>query len=252
MARTEDRKLCLSIAGFDPSGGAGIIVDVQTFSAFGCRSAVAITSITFQNSKAVFGVQHQTARSVRHQLEAIFGDNDVAAVKIGMLPTVDLTVEVAEALKQHAAPNIVFDPVLRSTSGFDLVEADVIPALVQNIFPLLSLVTPNIPEAERFAGSKISGEDDIAQAASVFQQLGAKSVLIKGGHFECESANARDFLFVEGDLTIFESDRIPGPAMRGTGCRLSSAIAANLAGGKVLTESVRIAKDFVREEILRA
>jgi hydroxymethylpyrimidine/phosphomethylpyrimidine kinase len=245
----EERKVCLSVAGLDPSGGAGIIADVRTFTAFGCGAAATVTSITFQNSTGVSGAIHQTAGSIRGQLEAIFAEYEIAAAKIGMLPTAEIAHETAKILRAKRVRNIVVDPVIHSTSGFSLIEETAISAIVGEIFPISTLVTPNIPEAEIITGLEIRNRDDIADAARRINSFGSGNVLIKGGHFEADAMTASDFLFVDGDTTIFDADRLQGAGMRGTGCMLSSAIAANLALGRELPDAVRIAKDFVFDAI---
>ena len=244
------QKTCLAVAGFDPSGGAGIIADIKTFAAFGCRSTAAITSITFQNSDGVFGFVHQTPESICKQLEGIFNEFEVAAVKIGMVPTEELVTELTTILRAQNVKNIVIDPIIRSSSGVDLIDDQAIDAMLSELFPLATIVTPNIPEAERLTGIEIKNKGDISSAARHPHSLGVENVLIKGGHFETDSSTARDFLFTGHELTVLETQRIPNVSVRGTGCMLSSAIAANLAHGKELIEAVRVAKDFVREAIM--
>jgi hydroxymethylpyrimidine kinase/phosphomethylpyrimidine kinase len=246
------RKVCLTIAGFDPSGGAGILADVGTFAAFDRSSAAAVTSITFQNDEGVYGAIHQSARSLREQLEPVFATCNVAAVKIGMLPTAELVREVVSILKRHKVSDVVLDPVIRSSSGFALIEDDAIAAMTAELFPLTLLITPNIPEAERIADRSIRAERDVEKAAAILGQYGTKNVLIKGGHFDAESSVSRDYLFIDGALTTFDAERTRGRNVRGTGCMLSSAIAANLAVGNDLARSVEAAKAFVTEQIRRA
>ena len=247
---TRGQRGCLSIAGFDPSGGAGIVADVKTFAAFGCApTAAAITSITFQNSSGVFGAIHQTAGSIRGQLEPIFAEYEIAAVKIGMLPTADIVREVARILREKEARNIVTDPVISSTSGYKLIEDDSLSIIIEEVFPISTLVTPNIPETERITGFEIRTRDNIAEAAKQMSLLGARNVLIKGGHFEEDGGMSSDFLFIDGELTILEAELLRDKQVRGTGCMLSSAIAANLALGRELTDAVGISKGFVFEAI---
>lgn len=261
-------KVVLSIAGLDPSGGAGIIADIKTFSAFGCFATAAISSVTFQNTVSVFGAEHQTAESVRRQVEPILEDFEVSALKTGMLPTREVIEEVARLVKENNLKNFVVDPVVRSTSGFDLIDDAALKVLIEKLFPLSDIITPNIPEAERIAGIKISSENDLEKAARIMQNLGAKNVLIKGGHlFDDISAKAHisnepdkykgllqnkkaiDYLWIGERIHIWEGKYIKTTSTHGTGCTLSAAIAANLALGKSLTESVGIAKKFVTEAI---
>jgi hydroxymethylpyrimidine kinase/phosphomethylpyrimidine kinase len=248
-------KIALTIAGVDPSGGAGTIADVKTFAAFGVFPTAAIASVTFQNTQGVFGAEHQSAESVRRQVLPILDDYEVSAVKTGMLPTRDVIEAVAEIISGRNLKNIVVDPVVRSTSGFDLIDDAALRSLIKKLFPLADVITPNIPEAERISGVAIENEADIQDAASVMRDLGARNVLIKGGHFEKvegERRKAKDFLFVGEELKVFEGEYFDTTATHGTGCTLSSAIAANLALGNDLITSVEIAKRFVNEAIRTA
>lgn len=252
----------LTIAGFDPSGGAGIIADIKTIHALGCRPVAAITSITFQNSEAFFGAIHQTAESVRSQVLAINEEVKVAAVKIGMLPTVEIVREVARLVRESNLPAPVIDPVLRSTSGQSLIEEDAISFLLTELLPLARVVTPNIPEAERLTGLTITNEDGMRDAAQRLRQIGARAVLVKGGHLPKQSSEVRgqksesqaavEILDDGGRITVFRGEWIEAPNVRGTGCMLSSAIAAGLAHKKGLAESVNNAKTFVADAIRQA
>jgi len=255
-------KICLTIAGLDPSGGAGIIADIKTFSAFGCFATSAVTSITFQNTIGVFGAIHQTAEIVRRQIEPIIEDYTIAALKTGMLPSAEIIEETARIVKENNLTNFVVDPVVRSTSGFDLITDEALKVLIKNLFPLSTIVTPNLPETERITDLKIQNENDIKQAAKIMRNFGAKNVLIKGGHLlegelqkvkgENENRKAKDFLFLGEDLHIFEAEFIETNATHGTGCTLAAAITANLALGKTLIEAVETAKRFVTEAIRTA
>jgi len=251
------KPVCLSIAGLDPSGGAGVIADVKTFRAFDCYATAAVTSVTFQNTTGVFGAEHQSGISVRRQIEAVVDDLDVAAIKIGMLPTQELVETVADILRERELPNIVIDPVIRSTSGYELIDKAAVRALIDKLFPIASLLTPNIPEAEQITGVAIESEEDIHDAAAILREIGARNVLIKGGHLqnaECRMQNAEfreavDHLFVGDEHFAFSAEYIETSSTHGTGCVLSSAIAANLALGKALSESVAAAKEFVTDAI---
>ena len=255
-------KVCLTIAGLDPSGGAGIIADIKTFTAFGCFAAAAVTSITFQNTTGVFGAAHQTAETVRGQVEPVIEDYEIAALKTGMLPTREIIEETARLVNKNQLKNFVVDPVVRSTSGFDLIDDEALKVLIAELFPLAEIVTPNLSEAERIANIKIKNENDIEKAARIMQSYGAKNVLIKGGHLfegegrkekgESDKRFARDFLFTGDNLQIFESEYIETDATHGTGCTLAAAIAANLALGEKLSASVELAKKFVTEAIKSA
>lgn len=247
----------MTIAGLDPSGGAGIVADIKTFSRFGCFAAMALTSVTFQNTQGVFGSVHQSAESVRRQVEAVLDDYDVAAIKTGMLPTREIIETVAELIRERQLKNVVVDPVVRSTSGFDLIDDAALTALIERLFPLADVVTPNLPEAERIAKMTIANGDHIAKAAGIMRSNGARNVLIKGGHFDGKGETddkrmATDFLFVGETLTTFEAEFIQTTATHGTGCTLAAAIAANLATGKDIRRCVKLAKDFVTEAIRTA
>ena len=261
--KNSESKICLTIAGLDPSGGAGIIADIKTFSAFGCFAAAAVSSITFQNTTGVFGAVHQTAETIRGQVEPVIRDYTIAAVKTGMLPTREVIKETARLIKENGLKNIVVDPVVRSTSGFDLIDETALRSLIELLFPLADVITPNIPEAERISGIEIKTGDDIEKAARLMQSMGAENVLIKGGHlpisnFRSEISDsetqkkARDYLFIGKELHVFEDEFIETTATHGTGCTLSSAIAANLALGKRLREAVKLSKDFVTQAIRTA
>lgn len=245
-------KIALTIAGVDPSGGAGIIADIKTFFAFGVFPSAAIASITFQNTQGVFGAEHQSAESIRKQITPILEDYEVAAVKTGMLPTREVIEEVASIIEERRLKNIVVDPVVRSTSGFDLIGNAALRSLIEKLFPLADLITPNIPEAERISGVAIETEEDVRDAGSAMRGQGAKNILIKGGHLQVLAGVARDYMFLGDELIVLEGEYFETTATHGTGCTLSSAIAANLALGNDLTTSVEIAKRFVNEAIRTA
>ena len=247
------QKVCLTIAGLDPSGGAGIVADIKTFSAFGCFAAAAAASITFQNTTGVFGAVHQDASSIRGQADAVFDDLEIAAVKTGMLPTGPVITEIASILKERSVSDLVVDPVARSTSGYDLIDDNALKVLVKELFPLSLVVTPNLAEAERITGIQIRGRDDIEKAARDILSMGAANVLMKGGHFpdaEGFEKKARDVLFdSDGRSQVFEVDYIDTSATHGTGCTLAAAITANLALGKDLSSAIAISKQFVTRAI---
>jgi hydroxymethylpyrimidine/phosphomethylpyrimidine kinase len=273
MTNPEQTKpVVLTIAGFDPSGGAGTIADIRTIESFACTAVAAITSVTFQNAEKFFGAKHQSAECVRAQLEAIRGATRIAGVKIGMLPTVEVVREVARIIREKNLPAPVIDPVMESTSGGKLMEDDTFEVFVTELLPLARVVTPNIPEAEKLAGMNIRAEDGMRQAAARIRELGVRAVLIKGGHLmqqrsevrgqrsergssptvrgsndEMGVAAAIDLLDDDGQVTIFRSEWIEAPNVRGTGCMLSSAIAASLAKGSELKEAVTQAKAFVAD-----
>lgn len=254
----------LTIAGFDPSGGAGIIADIRTIEMFGCAGVATITSVTFQNAEKFLGAVHQTAESVRWQIESIVAEAEIAAVKIGMLPTVEVVREVARLIRELKLPSAVIDPVIQSTTGGTLMADDAFEVFVTELLPLARVVTPNIPEAEKLSGMNIGNEEQMRQAAARIHKLGARAVLIKGGH-RYRSASDRervketaqedsdnindtsvtDMLDDSGDITVFTAQRIVGAVLHGSGCILSSAIAAGLAKGMGLEDAAATANRFV-------
>ena len=255
---TSQIPLVLTIAGFDPSGGAGILADVRTLVQFDCRVAAAITSLTFQNSSGVFGATHETAKSLRAQIVPVVEEHSVDAVKIGMLPTTELVSEVATLIRENRLPTPVLDPVLRSSSGYQLIAVEAIDVLLKELLPLTRVVTPNIPEAEFLTGIQITSEDGMRNAAARLRDLGARAVLIKGGHLKRESgagsqesgaATAVDLLDDGGEVSVLNGEWIDAPPVRGTGCMMSSAIAASLARGADLVAAVMAAKKYVAAEI---
>ncbi|MDM7923881.1 MAG: bifunctional hydroxymethylpyrimidine kinase/phosphomethylpyrimidine kinase [Pyrinomonadaceae bacterium] len=249
----EHQPICLTIAGLDPSGGAGIIADIKTFFAFGCFPTAAVSSITFQNTQAVYGAEAQTAAAVRGQVEPIIDDYDIDALKTGMLPTREVIEETARLIRDAGLKNLVVDPVVRSTSGFDLIDNAALKALIEQLFPLSDLITPNIPEAERISGVAIRSEQDIEDAAGIMREMGARNVLIKGGHLEeAKKGSAVDYLFLDGELHTFDARFYETKATHGTGCTLSAAIAANLAFGRELRDAVSLSKTFVNDAIRTA
>ena len=259
-----DSPLVLTIAGLDPSGGAGIVADVKTIAAFGCFAAAAITSITFQNAERVFGAEHQSAATLRAQVEPIVQGakivskaGKVAAAKTGMLPTAEIVAEVVRLFREEELPAPVVDPVMISTSGHDLIGDEAFEILRTELLPLARVVTPNIPEAARLAGFVIRSEADMRRAAEAIKSLGAPAVLVKGGHrLEplADSANipneAVDILIDDsGALFEFREKYIDAGEVHGTGCTLSAAIAANLALGLSLVDAIAAAKAYLTDQI---
>lgn len=248
-----EERVCLTVAGLDPSGGAGLVADVKTFSAFGCYSAAVITSITFQNTTGVFGALHQNRSALKGQLEAVLDDLDVAAAKTGMLPTREVIEETGRLLAQRRVPHVVVDPVVRSTSGFDLIDNAALETLTSELFSLATVVTPNLQEAERITAMTIRAREDIEAAAAIMIRMGAQNVLIKGGHSlpaDRAQGKARDYLIgSDGNLQVFEGEYIETSATHGTGCVLAAAIAANLALDRDLATAIATAKAFVAKGI---
>jgi hydroxymethylpyrimidine/phosphomethylpyrimidine kinase len=243
----------MSIAGFDPSGGAGTLADIKTFAAMGCFGAAAITSLTYQNTVAVYGVSHQTAEVLRAQIEPIINDFEIAAVKIGMTPTRELIEVIAEVIEKKRLPNVVVDTVIRSTSGYDLIDEEAIGSLIERLLPLADVITPNMAEAERLTGIEVKDLDGMKRAARRIHEMSAaaksmrtarRAALVKGGHLEDE---ATDVLFDGREFHIFGASKIATRDVRGTGCTLSSAIAALLARGCEIPDAVDRAKRYLTE-----
>ena len=239
-------KTVLTIAGFDPSGGAGVLADIKTISRFGCYGVAAVTSLTLQNTQGVFGAHHQSADVVRGQLKAIFDDLEVAALKIGMLPTREVVEAVADSISGNSPSYIVLDPVVRSTTGFDLVDEDALKAIIQRLFPLVSVVTPNADEAGRITGMTVRDQPQMEKAAREIIALGAPTVLVTGGDLQGHFATD---LLVDGGVNSFTAERVQSRHTHGTGCTLSSALACLLAQGYTLRQAIPIAKTYLVEAI---
>jgi hydroxymethylpyrimidine kinase/phosphomethylpyrimidine kinase len=234
----------LSIAGSDSCGGAGIQADLATFSALRCHGMSVITALTAQNTRGVAAVHVVPPEFVARQIDVIFTDIEVAAVKIGMLATVETIEVVAERLAALRPPFIVLDPVLAATSGASLASAGVAEAIVRHLFPLATLVTPNLPEAAALSGNEVApGLDCMRAAAEALQARGARAVLIKGGHGEGPTS---DDLLLDGSASrVFSALRVATRNTHGTGCTLASAIAAFLAHGDGLADAIAAAKAYV-------
>ncbi len=250
MDKTITQPVVLTIAGFDPSGGAGVLADIKTFSAFGCYGLAAVTSLTFQNTRQVLGTQNQDAEAVRRQILPLFDDFEISAIKTGMLPTAEIIREVAGMIRANHVPVVVVDPVLRSTSGFEMVDDLAVEALIIEMFPLASLITPNIAEAQRLSGVDITNRPELERGAEAMMKMGARAVLITGG--DGSSGLATDVLVDGQGTTAFSSELIKSKQTHGTGCTLASALACLLARGCSLRQSIPIAKRYVAQAILDA
>lgn len=240
----------MTIAGFDPSGGAGVLADIKTIAAFNCFGVAAVTSLTFQNTVGVFGAEHQSPECVLGQLIPLFEDFDVAAIKTGMLPTVEVIREVAETISSRGVRHVVVDPVVRSTSGYDLIDDEALAALTSLLFPLASVVTPNAAEAERITGIRVRGDESMRRAAEIMMAHSPGAVLVKGGDVEADAAT--DLLFDRDGLVSFSTTRVKSSSTHGTGCTLSSALACLLAQGYSLREAVPVAKQYIHDAIAGA
>jgi hydroxymethylpyrimidine/phosphomethylpyrimidine kinase len=252
MDPTPQIPVVMAIGGLDPSAGAGVLADIKTISAFGCYGVAVVTSLTLQNTTGVYAAHHQPAAIVEGQIRPLFDDFDIAAVKTGMLPTRECIEQIADAINARSVRSLVVDPVIRSSTGRDLMEdvADGIDALTQRLFPLASLVTPNRFEAELLTGIPIRDAWSLEQAARAILDKGPLAVLIKGGDAE-EPASTDVLLDSEGLLSIAD-ERIESKNTHGTGCTMASSIACLLARGIPLRESVKIAKRYVSHAIRSA
>lgn len=239
-------KKVLSIAGSDCSGGAGIQADLKTFSAHGVFGMSVIVSVVAENTSRVIDIQNITPGMVRKQLDAIFEDIGADAVKIGMLSSTECMEAVAERMEYYKPQNIVIDPVMYAKNGCPLMDMEAIDTLIQRVIPLADVLTPNIPEAEKIVGMEILTVEDMETAASKICNMGAKTVVVKGGH---AVGNALDVLFDGNKFYYFETARIDTKNTHGTGCTFSSAIASGLAKGLDVQEAVRTAKDYVTTAI---
>lgn len=248
----ETKPVVLTIAGLDPSGGAGIVADIKTFSALGCFPAAALTSITYQNTTGVFGAEHQTAETLRAQVEPVIRDLDVVAAKTGMLPTAEIVAEVARLFGEEKLPAPVVDPVMVSTSGHDLIGDEAFQILKTRLLRVARVVTPNLPEAERLVGFSIETEADMRRAAEEIKSMGARAVLVKGGHRAIQR-QAIDLLLDENENFVeFREEYLDVGEIHGSGCTLSAAIAAGLGKGMTLEDAIRAAKNYVTEAIKSA
>lgn len=236
-------KTALTIAGSDCSGGAGIQADIKTMTMNGVYAMSAITALTAQNTTGVTAVSEVSPEFLRQQIDAVFEDIRPDAVKIGMVSSAGLVEVIAERLRHYSAENIIVDPVAVATSGSSLSSSEAYEALKKLLLPIAALVTPNIPEAELLSGITISSDEDMTAAAGIICEKYGCNVLCKGGH----SVNdANDLLFrINGTHHWFTGKRVDNPNTHGTGCTLSSAIAANLAKGHSMPEAISLAKEYI-------
>lgn len=240
----------LTIAGSDSGGGAGIQADIKTISAMGCFAASAITAVTVQNTLGVEAVHPIPLDILRGQIDAVLSDIGADAVKIGMLHSAEVVEVVTEALERHNITNVVLDPVMVSTSGHRLIEESAIDTLRSVLLPRSRVITPNLPEAEILLGHAISSAEEFPAAARELSQGGKVSVLLKAGHLTDGDVVDVFYNAEEDTLTPLHSKRITTPNTHGTGCTLSSALAAALARGMQLTEAAEAAKEYIASAIL--
>jgi len=239
----------LTIAGSDSGGGAGIQADLKTFQALGVYGSSAVTAITAQNTVGVRAVHEVPIRVIADQIDAVAEDIGVDAAKTGMLSSAEIIATVAERVRHWRIERLVVDPVMVATSGDRLLREDALEALVRELLPLALVLTPNLPEAEVLVGRRLETDDHVRAAAREIVGMGARSVLVKGGH---RHGDAVDVLFDGRAFHEFTSERIDTPNTHGTGCTLSAAIAAGLASGMDVVEAVGAAKHYVTEAIRHA
>ena len=245
-------KKVLTIAGSDSSGGAGIQADLKSFSANGVYGMSVITAITAQNTMGVFAVSDLEPEIIKAQIDAVFTDIVVDAVKIGMVSKVSTIDVISEKLELYKPKNIVLDPVMISKSGYSLLKPESKSALIKKLIPLASLITPNVPEAEEIleevnsAIKSIETVEDMEKAVKEMYKLGCKNVLLKGGHMQ---GDAVDVFYDGKEILHFTSNRINTKNTHGTGCTLSSAIAANLALGYCMRDAIKKSKEYITTAI---
>ena len=238
----------LTIAGSDSGGGAGIQADLKTFAALGCYGMSAITALTAQNTVGVQAIHAVPPAFLRQQIDAVLDDIGADAVKIGMLHVPEVVQVVASALQRHGLERVIVDPVMVATSGDRLIAEETVAVLVRDLFPRAQLITPNLDEAALLLGHTLSRREDLLPAAQALQALGAPAVLLKGGHLQGDVVE--DLLLErDGTVTRLASERIATRNGHGTGCTLSSAIAAHLALGLDLASAVRRGRDFIVQAI---
>lgn len=238
-------KKVLSIAGSDSCGGAGIQADIKAMSSLGVYGMSVITAITAQNTQGVSSVLEIDKSMVEAQIRAIFDDIEVDAVKIGMVSNVEIIKTIRELLIEYKAKNIVVDPVMVSKSGYFLLKPEAVEEL-KKLIEISDVVTPNIPEAEVLTDMKITSEEEMKASAMDIKAMGAKNVLVKGGH-RCNDAN--DVLYHNEEFVTIKGTRIETQNTHGTGCTLSSAIASHLAKGYSIEEAVKLSKEYIAKAI---
>lgn len=232
----------LTIAGSDSSGGAGIQADIKTMTMNGVFAMSAITALTAQNTTGVTGILESDPEFLRLQIKAVFDDIYPDAVKIGMVSSPELISVIAEELELYKAKNVVLDPVMVATSGSRLMKEEAIDTLTEKLFPLATLITPNIPEGEILSGMTINSKEDMEKAAKQIGDTYKVAVLLKGGHSICD---ADDYLYSKDGSMWFKGERVDNPNTHGTGCTFSSAIASNLAKGCELEDAIIQAKEYI-------
>lgn len=239
-------KHCLTIAGSDCSGGAGLQADLKTFAAHGVYGMSVVTAVVAENTCRVLSVQDLPSGCIADQLDTVFEDIPVDAVKIGMLSGRETMETVVDKLREYCPAHVVIDPVMVATSGDDLMQREALGYFKEHLLPLAAVLTPNLPEAEALLGKPVHTLQEMEEAAKTLCHMGAKAALVKGGHLDGE---ALDVLFDGQKISHFTHARIPSSSTHGTGCTLSSAIAANLALGFDVGQAVANAKEYVSNAI---
>ena len=242
-------KTALTIAGSDCSGGAGVQADLKTMSALGVFGMSVIVSVVAENTSRVISIEDISPKVIADQIDAVFEDIPPDAVKVGMLSTPACMEAVASKLREYRPAHVVIDPVMYAKNGSPLMQESSIDTLIQTVIPVATLLTPNIPEAEKISGMKITTPEDMREAAKKIYEMGAGAVLVKGGHY---IGDARDILFDGREFHTYVEKRIDTKNTHGTGCTLSSAIASYLALGEPLPEAVGKAKAYVTGAIEHA
>jgi len=237
--------ILLTIAGFDPCCGAGTVADLKTFAAHGCYGVAAITSMTVQNTQGVEAVHNTPSAELRGQLEILVKDCEIAAVKIGMLGNRGNAVVIGEFLDAHKFAHVILDPVMKSSSGTELLDAGGVKYVAAELMKRASVFTPNVPEAEVLTGLEIKDVSAMEAAARKLVEMGAPAVIVKGGHME----RAVDVVFDGSELVQLGGDRVKTENMHGTGCTFASALTAQLAAGRGLIEAATLAKAYVTKAI---
>ena len=239
----------LTIAGSDSGGGAGIQADIKTMSALGAFATSAITAVTVQNTLGVNAIHDIPCDIVAGQIEAVLSDLPVKAIKIGMIHKAELVEVIVSAIKKHRVEHVVLDPVMVAASGGKLMQNSTVEKLKEELFPLATVITPNLYETGVLLNRQVTSTEDMESAAKTLGDLGCKSVLVKGGHLSDDEMIDVLWLSNEKEIHTFSAPKIHTKNLHGTGCSLSSAIAAFLAFGKSIPESVDLAKDYITEAI---
>lgn len=237
--------ILLTIAGFDPSCGAGVVADLKTFAAHGCYGIAAITSLTVQNTQGVEAVHNTPSAELREQLEILAKDCEIAAVKIGMLGNRGNAVVVGEFLDAHKFEHVIHDPVMKSSAGTELLDAGGVKYVTVELMKRASVITPNVPEAEILTGLEIKDVAAMEAAARKIVELGARAVIVKGGHMD----RAVDVVFDGSEMVQLGGDKVKTDNTHGTGCTFASALTAHLAAGRSLIEAATLSKAYVTKAI---